>query len=92
MGSVDTLQYIYKKLKLNCTAIKCLGFPMEWVSSWSGYCLAIPSVSALSSIPAFLVDRIEFGSKVCAWVGVPIVLLEFLPGFSFHILNAVSHN
>ena len=33
---------------------------MGWVSSWASYWLAIPSVSALSIIPAFLVDMVKF--------------------------------
>ena len=53
---------------------------MECVSC-TGYCLTFPSVSSPSSIPAFLVDRINFGPKFCGWVGVPIALLGFLPGY-----------
>ena len=37
------------------------------VSSWPFYCLAIPSVSALSFVPAFLVDRTNLGLNVL-WV------------------------
>jgi hypothetical protein len=50
------------------------------VFSWADYSLAIPSVSAPSNIPEFLVDRINFGSKFCVWVGVPIAPMNFLPG------------
>ena len=39
-----------------------------WVSSWTGYWLVIPFISAPSPIPAFLVDRIHFGLKIL-WVG-----------------------
>jgi hypothetical protein len=35
---------------------------------WVGYCLAIPTVSAPSPMPAFLVDRMVLGLKVL-WVG-----------------------
>ncbi|EDL00034.1 mCG141415 [Mus musculus] len=41
---------------------------MGWSSNWASYWLAIPSVSAPSLIPAFIVDRINFGLKVL-WVG-----------------------
>ena len=41
---------------------------MGWVSSWAGHGLAVPAVSALSPVPAFLVDSINFGLKVL-WVG-----------------------
>jgi hypothetical protein len=41
---------------------------MEWVSSWACYWLAIPSVSAYSSIPELLIDRINFRLRVL-WVG-----------------------
>jgi hypothetical protein len=40
--------------------------PKEWLSYWAIYWLAIPSVSVPSSILAFLVGRIYFGSKVLA--------------------------
>ena len=43
----------------------CLSLGM--ILSWAHYWLAIPSVSAPSHVPAFLVDRIRFGSKVL-WV------------------------
>ena len=39
---------------------------MGWISSWADYWLAIPSVSA--SMPAFLVDEINFGLKFL-WMG-----------------------
>ena len=41
---------------------------MWWVSSWAGYWLTIPLGSALSPVPALLVDRINFGLKML-WVG-----------------------
>jgi hypothetical protein len=41
---------------------------MGCVSSWAGYWLAIPSVSAPSSVCTLLVDRINLGLKVL-WVG-----------------------
>lgn len=44
--------------------------PMEWVSSWTGYGLAV-SVSASSPIPVILVVRIHFGLKVL-WMEVSI--------------------
>lgn len=40
---------------------------MRWVSSWSCYWWVIPSVSAPSSMPAFLLGSINFGKKVL-WV------------------------
>jgi hypothetical protein len=43
--------------------------PMGWVPCWVSYCLAISSVSAPSTISAFLVNRINSGSKVL-WVGL----------------------
>ena len=48
---------------------------MTWLSSW-----AISSVSALSPILYFLIDRISFGSNVL-WLGLcPIAPPSFLPG------------
>jgi hypothetical protein len=41
---------------------------MEWVPNWASYLLPIPSISAPSPIPAFLVVGVSFGSKVL-WVG-----------------------
>ena len=38
--------------------------PMGWVFNCAGYC----SVSTPSPVPAFLVDRVNFGSNVL-WVG-----------------------
>jgi hypothetical protein len=40
---------------------------MGWASSWASYWLTIPSVTAPSPVPMFLVDRINFGLKVL-WV------------------------
>ena len=54
---------------------------LEMASSWAGYWMAIPSVSAPSPVSAFLVDRINFGLKVFWMVGVSIALLWFLPGY-----------
>jgi hypothetical protein len=51
---------------------------MKWVSSCASYWLVIPSVSTPSPVPAFLVDRINFGWSFCRWVGVPITPLGFL--------------
>jgi hypothetical protein len=50
-------------------------------SSFSGYSLATPSVSAPFPSPASLVERINFGWKFCGRVGVPMDPLEFLPGY-----------
>ena len=58
---------------------------MGWVLSWVCYLLAISSVSAPSSVPACLIDRIHFRLKVL-WLGYmrwPLL---------FHIPNAVSYN
>ena len=55
--------------------------PMGWVSSWVGYCLAQSSVSAPCSVPAFLVDRINFGLKVLCVSWCPYNATGFLPGF-----------
>lgn len=56
---------------------------MGWVSNWAGYESAVSSVFAQSSVPAFLVDGINFGSKVLglSWcqyrcIGVPAWLQE----------------
>ena len=40
---------------------------MRWISSWVGCCLTIPSVSVLSTDPAFLIGRINLGLKLL-WV------------------------
>ena len=40
---------------------------IEWVSSWAGYWLVIPSVSDPAPEPTLLVDRINFRLKVL-WV------------------------
>jgi hypothetical protein len=59
---------------------------MTWVSGWAIYFLAIPSVSASSTVPIFLVGRINFGSKVlCGWVDVSITPLGLLPGYGRYI-------
>ena len=74
---------------------------MEWVSSWDGYWLAIPSVSeyisSLSSMPAFLVDRINYGLKVfwVRWCLYPAIGWSLAIGnglFRFHNANIVSHS
>ena len=66
---------------------------MELVSSWTGYWLAILSVTTPSLVPTLLVGRINFRLKVL-WVGwclycstgVPVWLQEV--GFS----SVVSHS
>jgi hypothetical protein len=68
-----------------------------WVSSWACYWLAIPSVSAPSPMPAFLVDRINFVLKVlwvgwCLWHHGVSCLAAGGGLFRFHIPNVVSHN
>jgi hypothetical protein len=40
---------------INSIKDRCL--PMGWVLSWASYCLAIPSVSALYSIPPKLLTQ-----------------------------------
>ena len=70
---------------------------MGWVSSWTSYWLAIPSVFAPLSIPAFLVDRMNFGEKVL-WVdwcpyhstGVPDWLQEVASSGFMTILAKVT--
>jgi hypothetical protein len=51
---------------------------MGWVSCWAG--LLVGFSSSLCSIFAFLLDRANFGSKLCEWVGVLIPLLGIQPG------------
>ena len=53
-----------------------MGAAMGWVSSWAGYWLAILSVSAPFPVPEFLVERINFGSKIL-WVGSNILSVIF---------------
>jgi hypothetical protein len=52
------------------------------------YWLAIPSVTASSSVPTLLVDRINLGLNVL-WMGC---LARGSGFFRFHFLNVVSHN
>jgi hypothetical protein len=64
---------------------------MGWVSSWVGYCLAQSSVSAPCSVPAFLVDRINFGLKVLCVSWCPYNATGFLPGFRRWPLQVPYH-
>ena len=64
---------------------------MRWVSSWAGYCLVIPPVSAPSLIPTFPVDRTDLWFKVywmcwCSYcsTGVP-AWLQRGGSFRLHI-------
>ena len=66
---------------------------MEWVSSWASYCLNIPPVSVLSPIPAFLVDRINFGYQVLQVCWCPYAFpawLQEVGSSMFHIPTVVS--
>jgi hypothetical protein len=72
---------LFASIKEFINSVRNWCLPMEWFSSWAGYWLVISSVSALSSVPAFLVNRINFGLKVLWVVSVFIAPLEFLPGY-----------
>ena len=79
-------------------SVRDWSFPMRWVSSWAGYWLANPSISASSPVPAFLIDRRYFGLKVL-WVdwclycstGIPVkpFLISSSPDFDSVIYRKV---
>ena len=71
---------------------------MGSISSWAGYWLAIPSLSVPSCVPAFPIDRLNFGLKVL-WVGWCLLSLHWGSSldtgggfFRFHIPNGVNHS
>ena len=66
---------------------------MVWDSSWDSHWLAIPSLSAPSFISALVLARKKCGSVVFGKVGIPIPLLEILPGYRsgpFHVPYSLS--
>ena len=57
------------------------GLPhLPWVSSWTSHWLAILTIS-VPPLPQHILKAEQcVGLRFCGWVGVPIPLLELLPG------------